>query len=168
MVALRKMVAKVLWGSKKSGGTARPHPLRIFAIFVFRVAYAEWRFQKAAEMRRVDLVETTMAAWARLDAEQRDRFFKAACGRRCGFSRLSFALGCCGGCVTRRSRVRLIRRPSQFRKPTWHCCSAKRLCGRRSRGGVRRRRCRGTTTGGDSGGFFAVDVRRILVPRFDD
>jgi hypothetical protein len=34
-------------------------------------------FSKAAEMRRVDLVETTMAAWARLDAEQRDRFFKA-------------------------------------------------------------------------------------------
>ena len=28
-------------------------------------------------MRRVDLVETTMQAWARLDPQQRDRFFEA-------------------------------------------------------------------------------------------
>ena len=28
-------------------------------------------------MRRVDLVETTMQAWARLDPQQREWFFKA-------------------------------------------------------------------------------------------
>jgi hypothetical protein len=82
--------AKVLWGAWEGAGTARPHPFSIFAIFVFRVAYAECRFSKAAEMQRVDLVETTMQAWARLDAEQRDRFFKAGLKAAVRLDRLEF------------------------------------------------------------------------------
>jgi hypothetical protein len=35
------------------------------------------RFSKEREMRRIDLVEATMQGWARLDPQQRERFFKA-------------------------------------------------------------------------------------------
>jgi hypothetical protein len=41
-------------------------------------------------MRRVDLVETTMQAWARLDPEQRDRFFRFGLKAAVRLDRLEF------------------------------------------------------------------------------
>jgi hypothetical protein len=46
-----------------------------FSFFEFLLL--KFRFSKAREMRRVDLVEATMQGWARLDAAQRQRFFEA-------------------------------------------------------------------------------------------
>jgi hypothetical protein len=57
-------------------GVLRPHLLSIFAFFVFRFSFAEFRL-KVHEMRRTDLTEATMQGWARLDAVQRQRFFGA-------------------------------------------------------------------------------------------
>jgi len=56
--------------------TARRRAFRIFAIFVFVVSFAQSRFSEAREMRRVDLFEATMG-WARLNPQQRERFFQS-------------------------------------------------------------------------------------------
>ena len=37
-------------------------------------------------MRRVDLFEATMQGWARLNPQQRERFFKAGLKERCGLT----------------------------------------------------------------------------------
>lgn len=41
-------------------------------------------------MRRVDLFEATMAGWSRLDAAQRDRFFRAGLRAALRLDRLEF------------------------------------------------------------------------------
>jgi hypothetical protein len=60
-----------------NAGTARRHLLKVFQFFVFVVSFAQSAFQKACEMRRIDLVEATTVAWERLSPLQRDRFFRA-------------------------------------------------------------------------------------------
>ena len=72
------------------GGTARPHHFSIFAFFVFVVSFAQSRFSKACEMRRVDLVQATMAGWTRLTPSQRERFFQAGLKAALRLDRLKF------------------------------------------------------------------------------
>ena len=50
-----------------------------------------------------------MQGWARLNPQQRERFFKAGLKERCGLTGAnSFALCFCGGSGTRRSPLRSI------------------------------------------------------------
>jgi hypothetical protein len=47
-------------------------------------------FQRHANMRRVDLVQATMAGWARLSPSQRERFFQAGLKAALRLDRLEF------------------------------------------------------------------------------
>jgi hypothetical protein len=51
--------------------------LENISVFCFRSFLCSIRFSKEREMRRVDLVEATMQGWARLNPQQRERFFQA-------------------------------------------------------------------------------------------
>jgi hypothetical protein len=47
-------------------------------------------FSKAREMRRVDLFEATMQGWARLNPQQRERFFQTGLKAALRLDRLEF------------------------------------------------------------------------------
>ncbi|MGM4959064.1 hypothetical protein ACT4MK_27610 [Bradyrhizobium barranii] len=52
-------------------------PLQHICVFRFSMFVCRICFSKAREMRRTDLFEATMQGWARLNPQQRQRFFQA-------------------------------------------------------------------------------------------
>jgi hypothetical protein len=59
---------QVLWSASEGAGNAAPHLSSIFAISVFRVAFAECRFSKAGEMRLGALIHCERSFKAGLKA----------------------------------------------------------------------------------------------------
>ena len=83
---------------------------------VFDVCFARSAFSRAGDMRRIDLVSATLAGWARLNPQQRERFLEAGLKAALRLDRQGFrSLAAAAGQDRRPSPLRSIWRRLRFR-----------------------------------------------------